>query len=65
MSIVEIYRQLETGVTYSEFRLWLKEEDPVAPRRENLLLLLRSLGYPAPLLTLSTPPPSTTVTTAG
>jgi hypothetical protein len=45
VSIVEIYRQLETGVTYSEFRLWLKEEDPVAPRRENLLLLLRSLGY--------------------
>ncbi len=43
--VVEIYRRLETGVTYSEFRLWLKEDDPVAPRREHLVLLLRSLGY--------------------
>lgn len=51
-SVKELWRALDIDISYHQFRVWLREEEPVAPRFDNLEDLLGSIGVDEGLATM-------------
>lgn len=44
-AVTEVHKALGLSISYFQFRFWLKEDEPIAPRHDNLRELLAALGY--------------------